>query len=298
MILQDSYRRIPDDDEFKKELLIKDVYHFRNRNYILRKLENYDRKELVDIDSYTIEHIMPQNPKLSVEWITDLGEKWKEIQKIYLHTIGNLTLTGYNSELSDNPFKIKRDMTGGFKDSPIRINRSLSTLETWNEQEIQKRAEEIFKLAIHIWNYPLLEKEVLDKYRIVDEEFAKPKYTIEHHDHLREGEPMRPLFEELRKKILNIDSSVKEEPLKLYVAYKSITNFVDIVPQKRALCLILNISFDKIKDPFEKCIDITGIGKWGNGDVEFKLTSESDLDYALNLIKQAFDNVIGQENGE
>ena len=293
IILQDSYRRIPDNDEFKKELLIKDVYNFRNRNYILRKLENHDRKELVDVESYTIEHIMPQNTKLSEEWIKDLGEKWKDIQKLYLHTIGNLTLTGYNSELSDNPFKTKRDMTGGFKDSPIRLNRSLATLEIWNEQEIKKRAEEIFNLAVNVWNYPLLEKEILDKYRTEEEETFKQKYSIDDHEFLRNEESMRPLFEELRKRILNIDSSVREEPQKLYIAYKSITNFVDIVPQKRALRLSLNISFDKIKDPQEKCKNISGLGRWGNGDVEFKLTSEIDLDYAIFLIKQAFDNVVG-----
>ncbi len=298
IILQDSYRRIPDNDEFKKELLIKDVYNFRNRNYILRKLENHDRKELVDVESYTIEHIMPQNPRLSEEWINSLGEKWKEIQKIYLHTIGNLTLTGYNSELSDNSFKTKRDMVGGFKDSPIRINRSLSILETWNEQEIKKRAEEIFKLAVNVWGYPLLEKEILDKYRTEEEEISKQKYSIEDYEFLRNEEPMRPLFEELRKRILNIDSSVREEPQKLYIAYKSATNFVDIVPQKRALRLSLNIPFDKIKDPQEKCRNVSGLGRWGNGDTEIKINSHEEVDYVISLIKQAFDNVIGVENGE
>jgi len=294
IILQDSYRRIPDNDEFKRELLIKDVYHFRNKNYLLRKLENYDRKELVVVESYTIEHIMPQNPDLSKDWIKDLGEKWKEIQKIYLHTIGNLTLTGYNSELSDSSFKTKRDMAGGFKDSPIRLNRSLATLETWNELEIKKRAEEIASLSFDVWSYPPIEKDILDKYHIKEEETSKQKYSIEDHEYLRDEEPMKPLFEALRKRILNIDSSVREEPQKLYIAYKSITNFVDIVPQKRALSLRLNISFEKIKDPSERCKDITGKGKWGNGDVEFKLDSETDLDYAINLIKQAFNNVIGE----
>src|SRR3989344_351925 len=298
IILQDSYRRIPDNDEFKKELLIKDVYNFRNRNYILRKLENHDRKELVDVESYTIEHIMPQNTKLSEEWIKDLGEKWKDIQKLYLHTIGNLTLTGYNSELSDNPFKTKRDMTGGFKDSHIRLNRSLATLEIWNEQEIKKRAEEVFKLGINVWSYPLLEKEILDKYITEEEDTSKQKYNIENHKHLQESEPMRPLFEELRKRILNIDSSVREEPQKLYIAYKSVTNFVDIVPQKKALRMSLNIPFDNIKDPQGKCRNVSGLGRWGNGDAEIKITSSDEIDYTISLIKQAFDNVIGVENGE
>jgi predicted transport protein len=296
IVLQDSYRRIPDDEEFKKELQIKDIYHFRNRNYILKKLENYDRKEFVDVESYTIEHIMPQNPDLSEQWKQDLGEKWKEIQKTYLHTIGNLTLTGYNSELSDKPFKEKRDMKGGFRDSPIRMNRGLAQLESWNETEIKKRAEEIINLAKEVWSFPSVEAETLEKYKTEEEEEPKQKYTIEDHEYLKEGEQMRPLFDELRKRILNIDSSVKEEPQKLYIAYKSSTNFVDIIPQKKALRLSLNIPFEKIKDPQEKCRDVSGKGKWGNGDTEVKISHFEELDYVLNLIKQAFKNV-EEENG-
>ena len=302
IILQDSYRRLPDNDEFKRELMIKDTYNFRNRNYILRKIENFDRKEKVDVESYTIEHIMPQNPNLSEEWKKELGEKWKEIQKTYLHTIGNLTLTGYNSEYQDKPFKEKRDLKDkndlaiGFKDSPIRLNRFLATLEHWNEQKLKERAEEISKQAVSIWIYPKLEATTLDKYKKEETGAEKQTYTIEDHEHLQEGEPMRHLFEELRKRIINIDSSVREEPQKLYIAYKSITNFVDIVPQKKALRLSLNIPFEKIKDPQEKCRDVSGLGRWGNGDTEVKVTSHEDLDYTISLIKQAFDNVIGANN--
>lgn len=296
IILQDSYRRIPDDEEFRKEFVIKDVYNFRNRNYLLRKLENHDRKELVDVESYTIEHIMPQNQNLSEEWKKELGENWKDIQKTYLHTIGNLTLTGYNSELSDKPFKEKRDMKGGFKDSPIRLNRTLAMLDTWNENKIKQRADEIIKLASLVWSYPYLDKVILDKYTIEEEEDTKQKYTVEDHKYLTEMDPMRPLFDELRKRILNIDSSVREESQKMYIAYKSLTNFVDIIPQKRALRLLLNIPFDKIKDSQEKCRDVTGKGKWGIGDTEVKISSPEELDYVLSLIKQAFDNVVGVED--
>lgn len=70
----------------------------------------------MEIDQYTIEHIMPQNPNLSEEWKRELGADWERIQESWLHTLGNLTLTGYNSEYSDRPFVEKRDMENGFKD--------------------------------------------------------------------------------------------------------------------------------------------------------------------------------------
>ncbi|MBG1267703.1 DUF262 domain-containing protein [Nostoc sp. WHI] len=151
-----SYKRFPGDEEFRRELVVKDIYNFRGCNYLLRKLENYEHKELVNVPKYTIEHIMPQNPNLSLEWQTDLGEQWKEIQAKYLHTIGNLTLTGYNPELSDRPFIEKRDINGGFADSPLRLNRGLQHLKQWNETEINKRAESLADMAVKVWSSPCM----------------------------------------------------------------------------------------------------------------------------------------------
>ncbi|MEH1764899.1 MAG: DUF262 domain-containing protein [Nostoc sp.] len=152
-----SYKRFPSDEEFRRELVVKDIYNFRGCNYLLRKLENYERKELVYVEKYTIEHIMPQNPNLSLEWQADLGEQWKEIRAKYLHTIGNLTLTGYNPELSDRPFIEKRDKKdGGFADSPLRLNRGLQHLKQWNETEINKRAELLADMAVKVWSSPCM----------------------------------------------------------------------------------------------------------------------------------------------
>ncbi len=146
--------RFPTDSEFVKSFKEKDMYHSKHRHYVLRKLENFNRKELVSIKEYTIEHIMPQNKELSAEWKEDLGEDWKEVHYAYLHTIGNLTLTGYNSKLSDRPFKEKRDIEGGFADSPLRLNEGLGRLERWNEEEITKRADMLAEKALLVWNYP------------------------------------------------------------------------------------------------------------------------------------------------
>ncbi len=291
LLLKDSYRRFPRDGEFKEQLIVKDVYNFRNRNYLLRKLENHNRKELVNVESYTIEHIMPQNENLSDEWKEELGESWKEVHEKYLHTIGNLTLTGYNSELSDKPLKVKRDIEGGFADSPIRLNQSLAKLEYWNENEILNRARILVDLAVQIWECPELEEEVLNNYKSIEKEKLEKIYTIEDHPHLVEGEAMRPLFEELRKRILNLNSSVKEDILKLYIAYKTTTNFVDIVPQKNRLRLSLNMQFDEVNDPKGICRDITDKGRWGNGDVEVGISNFVELDYIMFLIKQTFDKV-------
>ena len=285
--LLESYKRFPTDSEFEKEIVMKDVYNFRSRNYLLSKLENFKRKELVNVDNYTIEHVMPQNSNLSQEWRSMLGENWKAIQENYLHTIGNLTLTAYNSELSDRPFKHKKTIEGGFNDSPIRLNDFLRKTEFWREEDILNRAKELSVKAINIWKSAVLSEEQLEYYR--PEVKSSATYSIDAYDYLK-GD-MIELYEALKKRILNIDSSVHEEYKKLYIAYKSSTNFVDIVPQKSRLRLSLNIAFSDITDPKGYCKDITGLGRWGNGDVEVAFENLNQLDDIMELIEQAFDKL-------
>lgn len=121
-VMRNDYKEFPDDDKFAAAFVSRDIYTMRSRNFILSHLENYGNKAPIIIENYTIEHIMPQNSSLSPEWQQMLGAKWREVQKTYLHTIGNLTLTAYNSEMSDHPFMVKMDMEGGFKESALRLN--------------------------------------------------------------------------------------------------------------------------------------------------------------------------------
>jgi len=288
-LLLPSYRRFPADDEFEKEFRGKDLYNFRSRSYWLRRLENYDRKERVPVDEYTIEHILPQNENLSSQWKADLGEEWKRIQKTWLHTLGNLTLTGYNPELSDRPFIEKRDMKGGFAESPLRMNQDLGKLDRWTEDGICERAATLAARAIGVWAAPKLAADVLASYK------SKPPtavYSIANHAHLVTG-PMKDVFEALRKQILSLDPCVTEEFLKLYVAYKAETNFVDVVPQAKRLRLSLNMTFPEISDPKGICEDVSGLGRWGNGDVAVALTSLDDLPYVMGLVRQSLERQMG-----
>jgi len=283
--LLDSYKRFPDDFEFEKEIVAKDVYNFRTRNYLLDRLENFKRKEVVSVDEYTIEHILPQNPDLPLEWKKMLGDDWENIQKEYLHTLGNITLTGYNSELSDRPFVQKKKIGGGFDDSPIRLNEYLRTTDVWNAEHIEHRAKLLAEKAKSIWHSPKLADDVLDLY--------KPKakqdtvYTLDRYKHLT-GD-MSELYHALKKRIMNIDSSVVEEYKKLYIAFKSTTNFVDIVPQKTRLRLSLNMEFSKLHDPKGICSNVSELGRWGNGEVEVGLSNINEIDYIMELIQQSFD---------
>lgn len=288
-LLLPSYRRFPDNEEFKREIKLKDIYNFRSRSYWLRRLENYERKERVPVAEYTIEHIMPQNENLSDEWKAELGHDWERIQNTYLHTLGNLTLTGYNSEYSDRPFMEKRNMKGGFAESPLRLNKGVAEKEHWTEQEILNRAETLSEQATKVWLAPVVERSILEAYK---PKIKVTEYSIDDHPYLA-TEPLRGLFEEFRKQVLAFDLCVTESFLKLYVAYKAETNFVDVVPQAKRLRLSLNMTFSEINDPRGICKNVSALGRWGNGDVEVGLSVIKDIPYVIGLVRQAFEKQMG-----
>ena len=287
-----SYRRFPNDEEFVTELTCRDLYNFRSRSYWLRRLENHDRKERVNVSEYTIEHILPQNNNLNLDWRQALGPDWEKIQQKYVHTIGNLTLTGYNSEYSDRFFTEKKDMKGGFRESPLKLNRRLANLDTWNEETILQRAENLAKEALKVWQYPQLDQTILEQYRKKEETLTE--YSIDSYEYLKEGKA-KNLFEKLRKELLSLDPEISEEYLKLYIAYKLETNVVDVVPQKDKLKLYINIKYNELNDPKKLCRDVSQTGHWGNGEVELILSSEEDIAYVISLVRQAIEKQYGNE---
>lgn len=282
-VLQDTYKEFPDNDKFMAAFMSRDIYTMRARNYILSRLENFGNKAPIIIENYTIEHIMPQNTSLSPEWQHDLGVNWKEIQKTYIHTIGNLTLTAYNSEMSDRPFMDKMNMPGGFKESALRLNAYLVKLTEWNEDHIKERAQQLAAKAVQIWPYPSLTNAELAPYT-ADEKSA-PKYTLETYDI---NAFTKILFETLDRRIMNLSPAVKREYKKLYIAYKLDTNFVDIVVQKQRLRISVNMKFSEVYDPLGICRDVTGLGRWGNGDVELFMEHTSDIDRVMEIIEQSY----------
>ena len=288
-----SYRRLPADDEFRRDLHTRDLYNFRSRSYWLRWLENHGRKERVPVDEYTIEHILPQNPVLPAAWKQALGAEWQRVQQQWLHTLGNLTLTGYNAEYSDRPFAEKRDMAGGFKESPLKLNAGLGQLDAWNEATIQQRAGRLADQALTVWSAARLDATTLAVYQPENPTTAGG-YTIEDHPHLHTG-GMREVFAAFRKEVLALDPCVTEEFKKLYVAFKAETNFVDVIPQAKRLLLSMNMTFAEVNDPKGLCRDVTGMGRWGNGDVEVGLKSLDELPYVMGLVRQSYECQMGDE---
>lgn len=151
----------PKDEEFINGFTTKNVYSMRakNKEYIFERLENGSSKEKNDVVGniekgvLTIEHIMPQT--LTTAWKQALGEDWEAIQEKWLHTISNLTLTGYNSNYSNKSFLEKKTMKNGFIDSGIRLNHFIAQFDKWDEEELGLRKAKLSEMALEIWEYPV-----------------------------------------------------------------------------------------------------------------------------------------------
>ncbi|GAA7861769.1 DUF262 and DUF1524 domain-containing protein [Helicobacter pylori] len=284
-------QRFPNNDEFKKLFITIDFYHFQKRQYFFERLENFDRKERVYTHEYTTEHIMPQT--LTEEWERDLGENFQEIHDKYLHTIGNLTLTGYNSTYSNRSFQEKQGMEKGFKDSPLRLNQGLRDLESFGEEEIEKRANDLADWALKIWTYPNLDAETLEKYKPKKDKKEKKVYDLSSY---KFGSHSRELFDILSKEIKAFDERITENFNQDYISYKFDKNFVDIVVQSKDLKLYLNMKFNELQDEKNLARDMTNKGHLGNGDIEVKLETKESIPYCLGLIKQALEKQMGGRN--
>lgn len=155
-VFKSSYKRFPSDYEVREKLQTKDIYHFRLRKYLLEALENYYHKEPIDLNTanYTIEHIMSQNIEHNLSWQQMLGEDWQEVHSLYLHTLGNLTITGYNAEMSNKSFWEKVNGESGFKHSHLKLNESIAQSDVWNKKAIQRRTNILTDIILKIWKYP------------------------------------------------------------------------------------------------------------------------------------------------
>ena len=154
---------LPTDNEFKTALKTNNLYR-KNAlcKYLLTAIENRGKEKVSG--NLTIEHILPQNKNLSPVWKEMLGDNWADIQEKYIHTLGNLTLTGYNSELGDKPFAKKKEMLSNVDSKTVRLYSFVKKCDVWNEETINQRAE-------------ILAKDILDLFSI-----EKPSIVVSFDD--------------------------------------------------------------------------------------------------------------------
>ncbi len=167
--LSDKNRKytFPSDDLFKKKFTQNQIEKASVQRFIIKCIELEKRIESEETDenriefinfSLTREHIMPvslRRGKEILEWIEELGgeNKWREVKDNWMNCIGNITIApwGSNSKMSNKPFTDKKKIY--FKKSRYLINKYFESIEDWNQEKIQNRANHLFEIAMKIWPY-------------------------------------------------------------------------------------------------------------------------------------------------
>ena len=142
----------PSDGEFARVLQERNLYGLQMCAAILARLENEGEREPSPVGNYSIEHIMPQT--LTKEWQDMLGEGWEEVHENWLHRLGNLTLTGFNSEYSNSSFEVKKTRPNGFNESAVRLNLFVRNQSEWTATQMEERGKLLAQRALRIWPYP------------------------------------------------------------------------------------------------------------------------------------------------
>ena len=284
---RDNYR-FPSKEEFERALKERDLYELRVCKHLLEGLENGISKEPTDTSLYSIEHIMPQNDNLRAEWRSMLGENWKEVQELWLNRLGNLTLTGYNSTYSDLAFEAKKTIKNGFSESSVRLNKYVRDQAVWTDVEMSARTDDLAQRAIEIWPGLVVAQALIDaadqrerREMAARRDVGKVKMTAE----------ARALFEELRTRVRLLDSDVLEFAEASSVSYHGPSFFMEVLPRRYGLTLLLNIDFNEIDDPSGLAEDATQwkflVHAQHQGGVSASISDIAALDRAIPLVRQA-----------
>ena len=257
--------RFPRDREFRDSFENKNMYlEFKPPmlRYILYAFERTKTKDLVPPDGVTIEHILPQEPK---EWQQHLMDIHDDVYFEYTHRIGNLTLTKMNSEASNAPFEDKKEV---YEKSGYAITREIAKFPDWNSTEIKRRSAQMAKTALNLWPLP----------KEFNQEEVSAWETTNMSDNTEE------LFNQFREIVRDFDSSIYEDPKKLYINFiKGKTVVFSLIPLQDSLLITLNAKPGELT--YDNVEDISNKGHWGVGNYRMKIEAETDIWAALDYIQ-------------
>lgn len=308
-------QRMPKDDEMIECLQKFEIYSLSKSKLemILDRLENHNRKEHISTNEYTIEHIMPQT--LSEDWKKDLGPDFADIHETYLHTIGNLTLTGYNSEYGNKRFVDKLecvDKNGqkiGYKYTPIKLSRYVANCKTWGEEQIIERSKQLTNEMAQIWKYPSKETKIsiqkpaqksmetsvpksLAKTVEIPVQKAPPEETespfpINGSESRKTNDYPEKLFNIIDSLIMALSPDIERTPTKRYYSYKVKNVFTAIDIQKQRLKVFLYIPYEQVRFSDNSYREKLGFTLW-EGKAAFFFEHLSDIAVVMNLIEQSY----------
>jgi len=283
--------RFPSDVEFREALVTHDIYSLRIKKFLLDSLEN-DSKEKIDTSSFSIEHVLPQNEHLRPEWKDMLGDNWQEIHQTWLHRLGNLTLTGYNSEYSDGSFEEKKTTKNGFNESPLRLNRFIANQSEWNEKKIKERGEKLADKALKIWKPLKVDEKLVAKYALKERRDRSEQYRLSEVF----SQKNFVLLETLKERVLQLDPEISPIVSSNNLTFYTLSPFLQAVPRSGHVGVIMAVEMEDIDSELAGLVQTTS--DWSyirNGSltgVYGWIYSEDDIDRLMPAVQQAYEQAL------
>ncbi len=243
-LLRDN-NRFPKDEEFRRALEERDLYWLRNCKHILDRLENARQQEPSPVDGYSIEHIMPQGIAEVTGWQRMLGTDWQKIHDAWVHRLGNLTLTAYNSRYSNKPFEDKKMMEGGFSESAVRLNGYVKNQDEWTETQMSERGKQLAERALKIWPYHGVDQSTIRQEHTRDLRARAAERTP---NSLEMNDGVRRLLDAVLQAVRGLDDVIE------IVEHKSVCChgpgfFAELLLMTYHVRVILPLDFDEIEVP-------------------------------------------------
>ena len=247
--------RFPTNEEFSLALRERDIYSLRICGIILSQLENAGHAEPSPTSEYSIEHIMPRQVADVPEWTNMLGENWEDVHRDRLHTLGNLTLTAYNSTYSNRPFREKKTMPGGFEESAVRLNRYVKEQSKWTCVEMEERGNILAERALEIWPHHEADEKLVAEDKLKE---LRTKSAERNPDDLEMRSDVRSLLNEIRdltREFGEVTEVVEGKSVNYYDSSASF--FAESLPMTRFVRVLIPIDFDEVYDPSGLASDVT-----------------------------------------
>jgi hypothetical protein len=285
-------KEFPANEEFRLALTTADLYHRRTCFYMLERLTN-SGKEKSALNGLSIEHVLPQKTELSDEWKTMLGEQWREIQQAWLHRLGNLTLSGFNSELQAAPFQKKRDLKpGGYADSSVWLNLELAKLDRWTPMEMEARSQRLARLALKVWPALRVDDAAIKQARLDDAVQAASGKT---RADLKCDETVRLWLEKLADFAVTLGDDVTEVVSTRSIVMHEPAWFVELLPRANGIDIRMACEATELATVVAG-VQVTAQWAWiansavgGNEGSLYYVNSDAKLEAACALIRKAYE---------
>ena len=278
----------PKDTEFEHSIKTIPLYKTNTTlhlcSFVLTRLAGMNLAKDKPLENMSVEHILPQNNNLNESWQRELGDDWKGLQDIWLHRLGNLTLSFNNSELGDKPFAEKLVF---YRDSNIAfLNDFIVKCEHWTPEQIEERGKLLAEKSIALWPIP----RTVDVSNLKNKSKSRKRKTKSLNDYCGTSEILLKVLKEINIQIKNSWGGLPEFKCSMntnlieYTAYSTTLAIVQPDDSNNVIKLWFHCSYDELPSKLKKAVSLSNDWVSWNGCESFMKLDPTVDDTKLDAI--------------